>query len=180
MGRVMATAILCLLASGCRTTVRLDNSTDPRSFDPIVFAGSDPRFDEIAVLVPAEFGDTDFEITRILLSAGVQADTLVSSGDASVQVDLYIGLDAGAAGLDDPFRNEFVASVTIAEAGERHPILVRDPPIAFRALRQDTLWIKAVVRPSAPTAGILSIGDVFFEVWLERETGGLLSFFYLF
>lgn len=180
MRRTIAVVILLAVLPGCKTIVKLDNSTDPRSFDPIVFAGAEQRFDEIAVSVPGEIRDTDFEITRVILSGSVRADTLVSNGEASVRVDLYIGLEPGPAGLDDPFRNEFIASVTVTEAKEHHPVFVRDPAIAFRALRRETVWIKAIISPASPTAGTLAIEDLFFEVWLERETGGLLSFFYLF
>ncbi|MBN1884130.1 MAG: hypothetical protein JW876_01235 [Candidatus Krumholzibacteriota bacterium] len=180
MRPTIAIMTCCLLAAGCNTTVKINNRTDPRSFEPIEFAGTDEHFGQIEVDVPEEFRDTDFDITRVLVYADVYADTVVSTGDIRIDIDFFIGLEPGSAALDDPLRNELVASVVVTASGEHYPILARDPAIATRALRAETLWIKAVVKPDAPSAGMIRIDDIFFEVWLERETDGLFPFFYLF
>jgi uncharacterized protein YceK len=175
--RFVIVTIFVFLLSGCRTVVKVNNSTDPKSFDPIeVVAWQNYFFDEITIDVPEEIRDEDFTVTRVDMFADILADTLAYPLD----VALYIGLEPGDNGLDDPTINHVITATTLEEVGQRHHVDVKSPAIALQAMQQSEFYIKVVIRTSQPTAARVLVENVYLDIWLERQTEGLFPFFYLF
>lgn len=172
-----------LLLAGCNTELRLSNRPDPENFQPIIFAGTTgEHYGSLSFDSPDEMQDEEYEIVKIDFYATVFADTLYSTSDYDLEVDLYLGLDDSPATIDDPDVSEFLATVRIEAQGVRYYIEAHDPELINEAVRQKEFYLKGIVRISSTeiVAGRVRIDDVYFEAWLERDTSGLIPFLYLF
>ncbi len=172
-----------LVCSGCRTQLTLSNRPDPGSFQPIIFAGTTGQhFGSLSFDLPGEMQDEEYEIVKIDIFATVFADTIYSTSDYDLEVDLYLGLDDSPATLDDPAVSEYITTVRIEAQGERYLIESHNPRLIHQAVRQKGFFLKGVVRLTSPeiVAGRIRIDDVYFEALLERDTSGLIPFLYLF
>jgi hypothetical protein len=166
--------------SGCVTVLKINNKTDPQNFDPIIIGAAGSFYDEISVEVPSEIREEDFTVTRVDIAAKAYVNEVTTLGELGFNVDLYISLDSGREDLDDPARSQLLASVLITEEDVYYPVEIVNPGLAHRAFKQKKFYMKTVITSANPTLGTVHIEDVFLNIWLERETKGLLPFFYMF
>ncbi|MFO7916088.1 MAG: hypothetical protein R6U43_10420 [Candidatus Krumholzibacteriales bacterium] len=166
-----------LAFSGCRSIVRINNRTDPKNFDQIVLiTGSDTYYDEISVNVPDELRKEDYEITRVEIFGDVSAQSL----GATLVVDLYIGLEPGSANLDDSSVNEVIASAVLTPEDRDVEIRSVNSDLIYKALDHETFWMKATIDYQVSSLTIIDIKNLYMDIQLERETGGLFPILYLF
>ncbi|MCK4235838.1 MAG: hypothetical protein KAX38_01885 [Candidatus Krumholzibacteria bacterium] len=181
MKRLMVIFITICLMSGCQTVLKINNKSDPESFGLIPLdAGDRYFFREIRVEVPGEIRDDDFKLTRVDIHADVYADTIYSVGEVRFDIELYMGLESGEDDLDDPSKNELLASAVINEQGEHRSIEVGNSNLARRAMHREVFFYKTVIRTASPTYALMRVDNVYLDIWLERQTKGLFPFFYLF
>jgi hypothetical protein len=173
--------ILSVIAlSGCVTVLKINNKTDPQNFDPIRIGAAGTFYDEISVDVPSEIREEDFRVTRVDIAARAFVNEVTTLGELGFDVDLYISLDSGQGNLGDETRNQLLTSLSITEENVYYPMEVINPKLAHKAFKQKKFYLKTVISSSSPTLGTVHIEDVFLNIWLERETKGLLPFFYMF
>lgn len=178
MKRLVIVLVLVMLACGCRTILKINNKSDPQSFDPLIVITTNNFFyNEISIDVPEEIRNDEFEVTRV----DIFADIFVRGiNNPPLDIALYIALEPGSGGLDDPDANQVIARDTIWVAGTHRPVKVKSPALALKAMHQEKFYFKTVVRSSGDSEGLVNVDDVYTDVWLERETKGLFPFFYLF
>jgi len=173
--------LMCLLVafaiSGCKTTLKINNKTDPQSFEPFVLGTSTTHYyKELSVDVPEEIRNDDFDVTRVDIYADVYTLNIVYP----VHVRIYVGLEPGEDNIDDPKKNQLIADDTVGVNVEYHRFEIHSPKLIFKALKQETFYMKAVLTSAGPTGGMVEIKNVYLNIWLERETSGLIPFFYFF
>ncbi len=174
---ILMLLVMTAVVAGCRTTLKINNKTDPQSFDPIILANTTTHYyKEISIDVPEEIRNDEFRITKVDIFADVYTINIVNP----VYVRIYVGLEPGETNLDDPEINQVIAADTIGTNIEHHKIDVHSPRLVFKALKQETFYMKAVVTSIGPTGGMAKVDNVYLNMWLERETSGLIPFFYFF
>lgn len=175
---LLAALSLALLAGGCVTALTINTKDDPQELEPLVL-GSDEiyKFEELEIDVPDEIADEDYTVTRVDIFADIRVEYIAGPLDAR----LYIGLGGGDTDLDDPARNVKVGDERVSQPGERFRIVVKSPALVLRALKQESFWVKAVIETDSPlgSATVVVIENVYLDIRLERETKGLLPFFYI-
>lgn len=172
--------LLVLLAAlaGCKSIIEINNSTDPEDFDPFEIEPTGTNFyDEISIDVPDDIQKDDYEITDVDIFADVVADSLAG---ATLAVKLYVGLKPGETNLANTAINELIATAELIEQGKVIKISVRNSKLIFKAFDQETFWMKATVEWNIPTTATVRVKNVYVDMTVERETGGLLPIFYLF
>jgi len=176
MKKLLIILLALTIFAGCKTTLKINNKTDPQSIDSITLITLlNHYYNEVEIDVPEEIRGDDFEITRADMFADISASDL----NAPVFVELYIGLEGGEANISDESRNELIAADTVC-TGQVYHVAVKSPPLVLKALHQDRFYIKAVVTSITPTGGHVNVDNIYLDIWLEKETNGLLPFFYLF
>ncbi|OQX83884.1 MAG: hypothetical protein B6D63_05500 [Candidatus Latescibacteria bacterium 4484_7] len=176
MKKLLIILLALAIFAGCKTTLKINNKTDPQSIDSIVLVTPlSHYYNEVEIDVPEEIRGDDYDVTRADMFADITASELTSP----VFVRLFVGLESGEANIDDATRNELVAADTI-DVGEVFHVAVKSPPLVLKALNQDRFYIKAVVTTAGPTAGYVNVDNIYLDIWLEKETSGLFPFFYLF
>ena len=177
MKRFLFIFLLAFVVFGCKTVIEISTRGEPENFDPIVLTTDMTYYySEVEVDVPADIRDEEWEVTRVNMFGNVTAQYI----DHPVDVELYIGLVSGDANLDNPVLNSRIASEHISQPATAYNVEVRSPPLALTAMKQDHFFIKAVITAATPTVGIVRVGDVYLDVTLERDSSGLIPFFYLF
>ncbi len=182
--------MMIILVAGCKSTLKVNNQSDPKDFKPVILPGhgiTGEAFAQLDFEVPDEISNEEFDIERANIFGDVFLDTLYVEGDVEIEVDIYIGLESGSANLDDPALNQYVASVTISGVGQHNQIAITDPGLLSQGLANGVFYVKIVAEiisnPTAPgdeVMGVLMMNDIYFDAWLVRETGGLFPFLYLF
>lgn len=190
MKRLAVLLLAVSLASGCKSTLRVNNQSDPKDFAPIYLPGwgyTGSAFAELAYSVPEELSNEEFDIVRVDIFGDVFVEEIVAAGSLEIAIDIYIGLEPGEENLDDPEINAFLTTVTITGPGERHLVEISNPRLLKEGLRRGGFYIKVdaeiIANPttgSDPRLGVLRITDIYFNAFLERETSGLLAFLNMF
>lgn len=177
MKKILILLLVPLVIAGCKTTLKINNRTDPQSFDPFILATTaNHYYKEISVDVPEEIRNDDFDITKIDIFADVSTLNIVYP----VYVRIYVSLEPGEANIDDTRKNQLIEADTIGTNIENHKVEVHSPRLAFVALKQKTFYMKAVLDAAGPTGGIARVSNVYLNLWMERKTNGLIPFFYFF
>ena len=182
--------MMIILMAGCKSTLKVNNQSDPKDFEPVILPGhgvTGQAFVELEFEVPDEISNEEFDIERANIFGDVFLDTLYVEGDVEIEVDIYLGLESGSANIDNPEYNQYIASVTISGVGQHNQVAVTDPILLRRGLKNGVFYVKIVAEiitnptsPSEDPMGVLRINDIYFDAWLVRETGGLFPFLYLF
>jgi hypothetical protein len=182
--------MVIILTAGCNSTLKVNNQSDPKDFEPVIIPGhglTGEAFAELVFDVPDDISNEEFDIERANIFGDVFLDTLYVEGDVEIEVDIYLGLESGSADLDDPDLNQFIASVTISGVGQHHPVAITDPRLLRSGLANGAFYVKVVAEiitnptiPGQAEMGVLRIDDIYFDAWLVRETGGLFPLFYMF
>lgn len=182
--------MMIILMAGCKSTLKVNNQSDPKDFEPVTLPGhgvTGQAFAELDFYVPDEISNEEFDIERANIFGDVFLETLFVEGDVEIEVDIYLGLESGSANLDDPDLNQYLASVTISGVGQHTPVAISDPSLLRQGLKNGAFYVKIVAEiitnptvPGEEEMGVLRINDIYFDAWLVRETGGLFPFFYLF
>ena len=190
MKRLAVLLLAVSLAYGCKSTLRVNNQSDPKDFAPIDLPGggyTGPAYAELAYSVPEELSNEEFDIVRVDIFGDVLVEEIAVAGEMEIEIDIYIGLEPGGEALDDTEINTFLTTITISDPGERHPVEISNPRLLEKGLRQGGFFIKVeaeiISNPttgSDPRLGILHINGIYFNAFLERETSGLLSFLNMF
>ncbi|MBD3178869.1 MAG: hypothetical protein GF417_04295 [Candidatus Latescibacteria bacterium] len=169
--------VMVLALSGCKSVITINNRTDPENFDQIILAaGADTYYDEVSVDVPDDIRKDDYEITNV----DIFGDVLATEIEVALEVKLYIGLEPGNLNLDDSSINEGVASASLSPASTQVKIEVRNSDLIFDAFDQETFWVKVTIDYDVPSLTVVDVKNVYVDMQLERETGGLFPIFYLF
>lgn len=178
------------LAVGCKSTLTVNNRSAPKDLKPVPLPGAGytgSAFAELEYGVPEEVYSEEFDIARADIFADVFIEEFYVTGDAEITVHIYLGLEPGEAGLDNPDVNRLLTTVTITESGEHHPVAISNPGLLREGLKQGRFYVKVnadilanPTSPADPQLGVLRITDIYFNAFLERETSGLFSFFYMF
>ena len=178
---VFSLFVLLFALAGCKSVIEIDNSTDPEDFNLIVLVpsgGSHTYYDEIAIDVPEDIRDEDYEITDVKIFADAVATTMAQG--VTLHVKLYIGLQPGQAALSDTTINEMIDSAELTEEGKVIKISVTDSELIYVALKQETFWMKVTVEYDVAELTVMSVNNAYVSLKIERETGGLLPITYLF
>jgi len=177
MKKVIPFLLVLVLAGGCKTTLKVNNRTDPKSFEPIFFGSTTTHYyRELAIDVPEEIRNDEFDVSRVDMFADVYAAEIVNPAI----VEIYVGLEPGESELSNREKNYLIARDTLTSVVKHHSIAVKSPKLVLKALKQERFYIKAVVNTVGLTAGMARIENVYLDMWLERETNGLFPFFYFF
>ncbi|MCU0638522.1 MAG: hypothetical protein MUF59_01415 [Candidatus Krumholzibacteria bacterium] len=190
MKRLAVLLLAVSLASGCKSTLRVNNQSDPKDFAPIDLPGggyTGSAFAELEYSVPEELSNEEFDIVRVDIFGDVFVEEIAAAGEMEIEIDIYLGLEAGEEDLDDPEINTFLTTITISDPDERHHVEISNPRLLEKGLRQGRFFIKVeaeiITNPttgSDPRLGVLRITDIYFNAFLERETSGLLAFLNMF
>ncbi len=183
MKRLILLIFSVAFLSGCKSTLEVTNRSDPKNFTPIPFSGvTGEYYAEIAMEVPEEVRNDEFDITRVDLFADIFADTLWATGAVELTIHFYIGLESGNTGMGDPDINQYLVTVTITEQDQHNLVEIIDPALLHKGIKQEMFYLKALIEldAAAPVYGILHLDDIYFFAYLERETEGLFPIFYLF
>ena len=166
-----------LVLFGCRSVITINNRTDPENFDRITLnMGSDTYYDEVTVDVPDDIRKEDYEITNVDIFADVSALEL----EVTLVVKLYVGLEPGNVNLDNSSINEVIASATLTPESKQVKVEVRHSDLIYDAFDQEQFWMKVTIDYDVPSQTVIDVNNVYVDMQLERETGGLFPIFYLF
>ena len=182
--------LIVLMMSGCKSTLKVTNRSDPQAFQPIEVPGhgvTGTFYAELDFDIPSEISDEDFDVTKADIFGNVSLTEISVSGDLEIMVDIYISLEPGQGNLSDTDLNQYMTTVTITDEMTEVPVAFQDPELLIRGLHEGDFYVKIVgalnLNPTSPgdeTLGTLLIRDIYFDAWLERGTEGLFPVFYVF
>jgi hypothetical protein len=174
---VVSLLVFALVLAGCESVVTINNRTDPKDFEQITLEpGHGTYYDELAVDVPDDIRKDDYEITDVDIFADVSALDL----QVTLVVKLYVALQPGQGNLGDSSINEVIASAELTPESNQVKVEVRHSDLIYDAFDQATFWMKVTIDYDVPSQTAVDVEDIYVEMQMERETGGLFPLFYLF
>ena len=177
MKKVLIFTFVLILVAGCKTTLKVNNRTDPKSFDPVFFGSTTTHYyRELTIDVPEEIRSDEFDVSRVDMFADIYAAEIINPAI----VEIYVGLEPGESELSNREKNYLIARDTLTSVIKHRSVAVKSPRLVLEALKQERFYIKAVINTGGSTVGMAKIENVYLDMWLERETNGLFPFFYFF